>query len=365
MNKKYLIRANKLQEKIKNNQSLLLSSFSNITYLTNFNFLIPEEREAFVFITKNSINLICTSFSPVDYFSHINYFEGIFPEQLANHLENITKKENIDVIQIDDETLFVSEFNAIKNKLIDIEIKIDTTNLVQNLRNIKEPTEIEKIKKACIITAKIMKNIKQELTEGMTELDVKKLLKNLFDKNGIDQLAFPTIVAFGTNSALPHHQPGNKILEANMPVLIDMGARISGYCADMTRTFWFGPHRSKKFTEIEDIVHSAYKIAYNKLKDRLDDNNNIKDILAKNIDDAARSLITKQGYSENFIHTTGHGLGLSIHEQPSISWKNETKLKPNMTITIEPGIYLEGEFGYRYENTVLITNDGANELTNL
>ncbi len=383
MNNIFKDRINKLQKQIENGQSILLSSSSDVAYFTNFNFLVPEEREALAFITKNSINLIYTSFSPIDNFSYINYFKGSFPNQLADHLEQIVKKEKINKILIDDETLFVAELNAIRDKLETIKINNFDINLVRNFRNIKEQVEIKKINKACAVTALVAKEIKNELCIGITELEVKKKISRLFESHGANELAFPTIVAFGTNSALPHHQPSNKKLENNMVVLIDMGAKISRYCSDITRTFWFGKNPSEKFLEIESIVHDAYQATFEKLKNRQINSQSPKDensttskksqanlnskpstIEAKDLDNTARVLISNKGYSKNFTHTTGHGLGLSIHEQPSISWSNPTQIFPNMTITIEPGIYLEGEFGYRYENTVLVTENGAVELTN-
>lgn len=392
MNNTFNSRINKLQANIENNQSVLLSSASDVTYFTNFNFLLPEEREAFAFITKNSISLIYTSFSPIDNFSFINYLKGSYPNQLASHLEKIIIDEKINTILIDDETLFVAELSAIKDKIKDLSIKNYDLNLIRNLRNIKEPYEIENIKIACEVTAQVIEEIKSELKEGITEKEVKILIDRLLEKHGVDELAFPTIVAFGSNTALPHHQPSGKLkvepggkfssktndepgdepnsqvitLENNMPVLIDMGAKVAGYCADMTRTFWFGDQPSDKFLEIESIVKNAYSAALGVLKDGSDieSSDNANKIIAKDVDGAARTIITNKGYANYFIHTTGHGLGLSIHEQPSLSWSNTTQILPNMTVTIEPGIYLKEEFGYRYENTVLVTKINSIELTN-
>lgn len=375
MNNIFQNRIVKLQKEIGKNQSLLLTSFTDIAYFTNFNFLLPEEREAFVFITKNSASLIHTSFSPIGNYPFISYLKGSYPNQLASHIEKIIENEEIEEILIDPETLFVAELNAIKDqinyrakksaldkKFIDLKINNYDASLIQNFRNTKEPIEIEQIRKACMATALVIDEIKNELFEGITEYETKIKIDRLLEKHGADDLAFPTIIAFGSNSALPHHQPSSKKLEKNEVVLIDMGAKIGGYCSDMTRTFWFGNEPSKKFQEIELIVRDAYQAAFEKLKNRI-----IvapTPLQAKDIDNAARTHISNKGYSDKFVHTTGHGLGLAIHEQPSISWSNMTEISPNMTITIEPGIYLENEFGYRYENTVLVTEDGAVELTN-
>jgi len=114
----------------------------------------------------------------------------------------------------------------------------------------------------------------------------------------------------------------------------------------MTRTFWFGPNPDSTFTEIKDVVHAAYTAAEAIASDQ--------PVTAREVDEAAREVIKKAGYGDEFIHTTGHGLGLEIHEQPSLNWRNTEKIQPNMAITIEPGIYLPGKFGYRYENTLII-----------
>ncbi len=383
MNNTFQNRIIKLQEKIENKQSILMSSSSDITYFTEFNFLLPEEREAFFYITKNSANLIHTSFSPIGNYPFLSYLKGSYPSQLAGHIEKIVDREKIETILIDPETLYVAELNAITEKFKDLKINNCDELLIQKFRNIKESVEIEQIKKASIATAIVIDEVKNELFEGITEYETKVKIDRLLEKHGADGLAFPTIIAFGSNSALPHHQPSAKKLENNMAVLIDMGAKVGGYCSDMTRTFWFGDKPSDKFKEIEIIVRDAYQAAFEKLKNRTNGENrpvnenmpadfvaaleNVSStparLQAKDIDNAARVVISNKGYAEKFVHTTGHGLGLAIHEQPSISWSNVTEINPNMTITIEPGIYLENEFGYRYENTVLVTEDGAIELT--
>ena len=365
MNNIFKNRTNKLQEKIQTNQAILLSSSSDIKYFTNFSFLVPEEREAFAFITKESINLIHASFSPIDNYPHINYLKGSYPDQLANSLAKIVKSNKIEKILIDKGTLFVAELDAIKEKLPKINIEDFDSTIVINLKNIKEPSAINKIRKACNITAQVMKEIGAKIKIGTTEIVVKKIIRRSLENYGAEGLAFPTIVAFGKNSALPHHQPSKKKLENNMPVLIDMGAKYNDYCSDMTRTFWFGDKPSEKFLNIEKIVHNAYRAAFEKLSNNIKtDIKNQPKIKAKDLDNATRVLISNKGYSQNFIHTTGHGLGLSIHEQPSISWSNKTEIILNMVITIEPGIYLKNEFGYRYENTVLVEENEVIELTN-
>lgn len=389
----FQLRTQKLQKQISAGQLLLISSSSDITYLSDFEFLVPEEREAFLAVSKNSVNLIYSSFSPIDDYSFINYVPGTFSNQLAQNLQKIIENEKIKQFLIDKETLFVRELEEIKKLLPSLKIEELDSKILAGLRSTKEEGEVESIKQACQITAEVLRNVQSELKAGLSEVEVKKMIDKQFDSMGVEELAFPTIVAFGENSALPHHQPSEKKLEKEMVVLIDLGGKINGYCADMTRTFWFGEKPSKKFLEIEGIVREAYDAVVGVVnanlkgsgrksggsgsggarsggaegggdEDGAEPGKNLT-TTAKNLDNAARTLITNKGYGENFIHTTGHGLGLSIHEQPSLSWKNSTEIKPGMVITIEPGIYLEDEFGYRYENTVLVAPPGMEELTQL
>src|SRR5690606_10429155 len=125
----------------------------------------------------------------------------------------------------------------------------------------------------------------------------------------------------------------------------------------MTRSFWFGKRPSPLFVEVAGIVRAAYEQAAGMLLRRRDG------LTAKQIDDTARTVIAGQNYGDQFIHTTGHGLGIEIHEPPSLSWQNPAEIKPGMAVTIEPGIYLPGKFGYRHENTFLVTQKGATVLT--
>lgn len=350
-------RIKKLQQALEPNTLYIISKPSHITYFTDFRFLVPNEREAFFVCGKKTATLIYSSFSPTSNFNFLDYKPGTFPTQLKQHIEKITSETNSKKIIFDDTTLFVSELSAI-NSIPELIVVPSTENFVAPLVAIKDSEEIACIKKACEISYSVFLTVKEKVQKGMTELAIKELIALEFKKHQITETAFPTIVAFGANCAKPHHQPDDTVLEENMPILIDMGAKFEQYCADMTRTFWFGPNASSEFLNIEKIVLEAYELAQ-----QTAEKHTSQKILAKNIDNAARTHISNQGFGDNFIHTTGHGLGIDIHETPSISWQNGTQIENNMVITIEPGIYLEGNLGYRHENTILITKDGIEVLT--
>jgi len=344
----YTNRVKKLRKIIDVNALYLFSSPNQIAYLTGFQFLVPSEREAFLVVVKEAAILIYTSFAPLTRFDFLTYLAGTFPAQLKEHLEKIVDETKIHKLFYDPQTLFVSELHSVE-KVAGLQAESLQHNLVGQLMMNKENREINQIKKACKITHSVFETIKPLINSGMTELEVCELIEDEFKKSGVKELAFPTIVAFGANSAKPHHQPGNAKLEDDMVVLLDFGAKCEGYCADMTRTFWFGSHPSEDFNKIETIILKASELATQVLSIPAK-----YPPTAKDVDNAARTHISNQGFGDNFFHTTGHGLGLDIHEQPSVSWKNTQQLLPNLTITIEPGIYIKGNFGYRHENTVCI-----------
>lgn len=357
-------RIKRLQKQLKPNQIFLLSSPSQVTYFTGFTFLVHQEREAYFICTKESANIIYTSFSPVHNFEFINYYPGTYSDQFKIHLETILKQVGLvelpAVVFYDAESLFVSEFNVLQ-ELKDVHTNLSLEPLkkyaVSDLLMKKDRQEIALIKQASEITKKLMRETIAELRAGISEQEVETLIADKLKSQGAE-LAFPTIVAFGEHAAAPHHQPSDTILEENTPVLIDMGAKYQSYCSDMTRTVWFGSSPSKQFMAIETVVKNAYSAALSMLTQR-----GSAQITSKQVDAAARTLISNAGYGDAFIHTTGHGLGLEIHEQPSLNWSSKTVLEPQVVVTIEPGIYLEGQMGYRHENTILVTQEGAEELT--
>lgn len=353
----YRNRVSKLQQKLEPHTLYLFSNPSHLTYFTGFQFLVPNEREAFFACTKNSAALIHTSFAPLSEFTYLEFLAGAFPSQLKNHIEKLLQKNGIKLILFDPATLFVAELQIL-SEIGNITTKPMLASIVGDLVMQKDEFEIAEIKQACKITARVLSQTQKTLQLGMSEIAVADFIAEELKKNGSKELAFPTIVAFGSNSALPHHQPSAKQLEANTAVLIDMGAKSNNYCADMTRTIWFGDNPNSLFQKISQIVESAHSQALTTLEQHTQ-----KSIQAKDVDNAARTHIMNQGFGEHFIHTTGHGLGLDIHEPPSLSWRNFDPISPNMTLTIEPGVYLIDEFGYRHEDTVLTTTDGYELLT--
>ncbi len=355
-------RISAFQHTIAQHEAVLLSRPADISYFTNFSFLVSSEREALLLITKKSAHLLYTAFSPVVRQENIQYHAGCYPGQLATVGTELFEKEGITQLAYDEQTLVVSEYHALERASGVTLTPLDRA-AVWKFRMIKDADEQARCSKACHMTTKAVSSAIKQLKVGMSELAFAQLLESELRARGVLPVAFPTIVAFGDHTALPHHQPTARALTPETPVLIDIGGTAGGYAADMTRTFWYGEQPSKQFLEISTAVHEAYSAALSLLQTAFSQASETPIIHAKDIDTAARSVITAAGYGAAFIHTTGHGLGLEIHEQPSLSAHAETLLQAGMTLTIEPGIYLPGKFGYRHENTVLLDTTGIIELT--
>jgi len=217
--------------------------------------------------------------------------------------------------------------------------EVETTDIVEISRSVKSTWEVENIKKALQIAEKSL----MELEFSGTEVELAAKLEYNMRINGSERASFETIMASGPRTSLPHSTPSPNEIES--PVLIDWGAVYNNYSSDTTRTII----RTEKQEEIFNIVLDAQKTAIKSMKPGM---------RSCEIDIAARDVITEYGYGDSFIHSTGHGVGLEIHESPSLSKNDESKLEKEMVVTVEPGIYLEGEFGIRIEDMVLIKNRG-------
>jgi Xaa-Pro aminopeptidase len=224
---------------------------------------------------------------------------------------------------------------------------------LNTLRAIKNGDEIRCIRKAIEISAEALKDVEQFMKPGIREMDIALELEYKMRANGAEQVSFPTIVASGHNSALPHAQPGTRKLEDGDVLVIDYGATYGGYHSDETWTCVIG-HADSKQREIYALIKDAHDRAIDELK---------SGVIAKNIDLIARTCIENGGYGEFFPHGTGHGVGLDVHETPRIAAPSETVLQTGMVVTIEPGVYIPDLWGMRIEDMALINEDGCEILT--
>ena len=213
---------------------------------------------------------------------------------------------------------------------------------------IKTEDELANIAKACEIAEDAFNLLLPEIKEGMTETEVAALLEYNMRKLGAQGVSFDTIVAFGAHASVPHYETGTTKLQFGDPILIDFGCKVNGYCSDITRTFLYG----------DDGKHEDFKKAYNAV---LTAHNLVKEKLVSGMtgtqaDAIAREYLKEQGYGDLFTHSLGHGIGLNVHEFPSVSPRGENVLVDGMVFSDEPGVYEAGKFGIRIEDTVTLKN---------
>lgn len=229
-----------------------------------------------------------------------------------------------------------------------------TEGFVGRLRRVKSAAEIAAIRRAVQITDQAWARLLPELKPGRTEKEIAALFEYFQREAGAEGTSFPTIVASGPRSALPHGGPTDKKIEAGELLVLDGGARYNGYCSDFTRTVVVGAAPTDQQRELYGLVLRAQETALAGLR---------AGMTGKEVDALAREVIAAAGYGERFGHGLGHSLGLQIHEPPRLAPTEETVLEPGMVCTVEPGIYLTGWGGIRIEDVVVVTEDGIENLT--
>jgi Xaa-Pro aminopeptidase len=242
--------------------------------------------------------------------------------------------------------------NIIKDEHLALEL-IPSRGIVKKLRSIKDQVEIRIISKAVELTDAAFNRALTLIRPGITEKELAWEIECFFRQNGAEGMAFDIIVATGPNSALPHASPGNRQLQPGEPILIDMGARIDGYCGDFTRTVCLGK-ADERLQQIYNIVLDAQQSAIKRIKSGMS---------GAEADMLARSVIEQAGYGDAFGHGLGHGIGLEIHESPSLSRLSTDILSNDMIFSIEPGIYIPGYGGVRIEDTVILEEGTIKVLT--
>jgi len=239
--------------------------------------------------------------------------------------------------------------------MIEFDVSSRLSDLFAKKRVIKYPWEIKKIETAQRIAERAFHKLTTKLKVGMTEKQVAAVLNYYLLELGADGIAFETIAASGKNSSVPHSSPTDKPLEDGDFLIVDFGAVIDGYHSDMTRTVVIG-RPSDTMKRVYDAVKSANEDAMRAVR---------SDISGKLVDSVARATLEAWGYESYFGHGLGHGLGLEIHEKPSLSIKSKSNLtlQENMVLTIEPGVYIPGKFGVRIEDMVVVTKNSCINLT--
>lgn len=323
-----------------------LSNSKNLRYLANFTGSAGE-----VIITADKAYFITDFRYTEQAGQQAKGFEIVIHKgDLYQSLADIMTKDGIKKLAIEADELSLSLYRKVAD-IFPAEL-IETQNVIENIRLIKDEAELEILKEACKITDEAFDHILTFIKPGVSEIAVANELEHFLKGKGADGMSFDTIVASGVRSAMPHGVASEKLIEQGDMVTLDFGCYYKGYSSDITRTIAVG-EVDPKLKEIYQIVLDAHLKVIAEAK---------AGMTGKEIDAIARDYITEKGYGEYFGHSTGHGLGLDVHEQPAVSVRGENVILENMVITDEPGIYIAGLGGVRIEDDLIIHKDGVESI---
>ena len=330
----------------------LIISEKNRLYFTGFastfGYLVLMRDNKNIFITDPRYYEMAQSLE-ADGVEVIQISNGI---SATDTLVEIFNQYGIKTVGYEDTELTVSEHSDLKAKLKGFKLA-PVGKEINYVRSFKTTEEIEYIKKAQSITDIAFSKILDFIKPGVTEKDIAIELEYIMMKNGAEGLAFDTIIASGVNSSKPHAHPTDKVIETGDPVTMDFGARYHGYCSDMTRTVFVG-EPSEELRKIYNVVLLAQKMGIN---------NAYNGMTGKEFDSFCREVIKSNGYGDYFTHSTGHSLGIDIHETPTASMRSTDTISAKQFITCEPGIYIPGVGGVRIEDLLLVEQDSVIDLT--
>ena len=326
-------------------QGMIVSNPINIKYLTNI------EAEGILLVTRKE-NLFITDGR---YIEDVHNTLTLFDEIVVYDARGLTKEDYENFFMFCENVGFEENYVTYAKykeyiRKYKINCLVETENMIEKQRMVKDDEEIENIRRACKVTDDCFDHIVNYIRPGMTEKQIAREIDYFYYKHS-EGLSFDTIVASGENSSKPHAVPTDRRIQENDVITIDMGCKINGYCSDMTRTIFVG----KVPDEVKLVYDLVLKNQEQVLQD-MKDNANTKQI-SKMVDNDFRLN------NYDLIHALGHGVGLDIHEGPVLSINSESVLRENMVVTDEPGIYVAGQFGVRIEDTVLITKGGCEPLT--
>ena len=344
MNKRVQAFLDKMQEK--ELDGIIINNLKNVYYLTGF-----WGSNGTVFISRDRQVLVTDARYIIAAKQEVTGFE-IFAErdELAT-IAKIAKDMGLSRIGFEDK-ISVSYYHRMQGAFEGLEL-IPQTQFVEALRMIKDETEIETIRKACSISDQAFHDALEFIKPGKTEIEIANFLDFRMRELGAAGLSFDTILASGINSSKPHAHPMHKPVELGEAITMDFGCLYEHYVSDMTRTIYLG-HVSDEQAEIYNTVLKANQALIDQARDGLG---------FRDFDKIPRDIIVEAGYGEYFTHGIGHGIGLDIHEEPYFSQTSTEVIKSGMVLTDEPGIYIEGKYGVRIEDDILITETGCELLT--
>ncbi|MDP6111269.1 MAG: aminopeptidase P family protein [Planctomycetota bacterium] len=329
--------------------ALYISNPPNIRYLSGFS--TPADGK--LVVTHNSVRLFTdfryTVQTKEECFVPVTIWKG---KNRLSHVKRHLNRKNIKTLGIEADHTTVGTLKTLKDAF-DCRIK-QTNGMVDELRVVKAPDEIERIRKAAEINDRAFDHMLGFLKPGLTEIDATLELEWFLRRNGAFEIAFDVIAAAGPNGAKPHAHPSKRKIKNNELLTLDFGSVWEGYRSDMTRTVGFG-RPGRKLKKIYRTVLDAQVAGVEAIK---------PGTVGKDADRISRKIIKDAGYDKYFGHSLGHGVGLQIHELPRLAPHSKDILKPGMVVTVEPGIYVPDFAGVRIEDLVLVTEDGKDVLSN-
>ncbi|OHD56287.1 MAG: hypothetical protein A2Y33_00525 [Spirochaetes bacterium GWF1_51_8] len=348
---RYELRIENVQKQLKPGEACFVLQKEDVSYLTGF-----TGDSSYLFIAPGYVSFI-TDGRFTQQFREETQIEAELIEigpgkSLSAVMTSLTAVHSVKNLLIDPEDITVALMRKFETALPALHYKF--CDIVKAMRMYKDEIEIETIRRNIRITELGYHYIIREVAEGRSELEIAAELEHYLKVHGAENMSFETICASGARSALPHGRAGTKKVADGEVVLFDFGILKDGYCSDFTRCYYFGKILSSEFEKIKNIVLEALKAGEAAVK---------PGIPAKAVHQAVYSVIERAGYAEYFTHSTGHGVGMQVHEAPRIGANSETILSEGMVFTVEPGIYLPGKGGIRLEDIVTVRKNGCEVLT--
>jgi Xaa-Pro aminopeptidase len=322
-------------------EPLLVTNPKNVIYLAGF-----DSSNAALLVDQERVQL----FTDFRYIEAARAVEGVEVVQTKRSVIAALAEKLSGPVGFEATNLVYADYRTLKDGGIDLR---PHQGLVESLRAIKEEGELEILRRACAITDRVFERLTEVKFVGRTEREVSWDLTRLFHEEGGEGLAFESIVGAGPTGARPHARAGDRKIGAGELVVVDAGCTVEGYASDYTRTFATGP-LDDEAKEVYAVVLAAQQAGLDAIRG---------DIPAIDADNAARRVVDESPFAGTFGHGLGHGLGLDVHELPRMGPETEDVLAPGNVVTVEPGVYLEGKFGVRIEDDVVVTQEGIENLT--
>lgn len=329
-------------------ESLFITNRVNLRYITGF-----TGSSGYAWITCDHAILLTDFRYVTQALEQAPHFKVVeHGKKMTDTLQQILSENNICRLGIEQNHVSFATYSRYQSALEGIEL-VPVSNSIENLRMIKEEEELAIMREAAQLVDRTFTHIIPFIKRGVSEQDLALELEWFMRKHGATSSSFDTIVASGERSAWPHGVASPRIIQGNEWITFDFGAFYNGYCSDMTRTVIMGKP-TDKHCEIYNIVLEAQLNTLEHIRPNM---------TGCEVDALARDIIKGYGYGDQFGHSTGHGLGMEVHEYPTLAFDSDTVLEPGMTITVEPGIYIPGFGGVRIEDDIVITADGIEILT--